>query len=203
MPFKKGQYKHSEETRKKIGLGNLGKVYSKEIRNKISKALTGRRLSEEHKKKISKALKGRTISKEIREKMSKAQRGHKHTEESKRKMSIAQKGLHAGKNHPNWKGGRNKDKEGYIIVWTKDGLIKEHRLVMEKYIGRKLYPWEVVHHKGTKYPIGDIRNRSDNRIGNLELYPNNKEHNYQLHKIYIENQRLKKEIERLNYKWQV
>lgn len=47
-------------------------------------------------------------------------------------------------------------------------LMKEHRYVMEQYLGRKLHPGEVVHHID-----GDKRN---NDINNLMLFPNHKEH---------------------------
>jgi hypothetical protein len=73
--------------------------------------------------------------------------------------------------HPLWKGGRLKGKNGYVIVLTPEGhppgsigngrYCFEHRLVMEKHIGRYLLPGEMVHHKnGIK---------SDNRPENLEL----------------------------------
>lgn len=74
-----------------------------------------------------------------------------------------------GKNHPLWKGGRRKTKSGYIYSYapdhphsTKAGYVFEHRLVMEKQLGRPLFDHEEVHHKNGV--------RDDNRLENLELW---------------------------------
>jgi len=76
---------------------------------------------------------------------------------------------HKGKRSYNWKGGRIKDRLGYIQVWAPKhpnakfgkGYVHEHRYVMSKHLGRSLESWEYVHHRnGIK---------DDNRIKNLEL----------------------------------
>ena len=78
--------------------------------------------------------------------------------------------------------------DGYVGIWhrsvepefqsmaTKQGYILEHRLVMARSLGRCLESWEVVHHKGTKYPIGSLEDKADNRDENLELLPSQAAH---------------------------
>lgn len=78
---------------------------------------------------------------------------------------IARRGSAAGY----WKGGRYKDRaSGYVWVYnpehpfcTKKGYTLEHRMAMEKFIGRHLRPNEIIHHKN--------KIKDDNRIDNLEI----------------------------------
>lgn len=75
---------------------------------------------------------------------------------------------HKGKRSMHWKGGKIKDRFGYILIWMPEhpnakiaGYIHEHRLVMSEHLGRPLENYEFVHHKN------GIKN--DNRLSNLEL----------------------------------
>ncbi len=91
--------------------------------------------------------------------------GTKQSKESNRKRSEALKGSKCYA----WKGGRTKHHTGYIMIYCPDHpnaingkYVREHRLVMEKHLGRYLTRKEVVHHIN-----GSI---TDNRIENLELF---------------------------------
>ena len=78
---------------------------------------------------------------------------------------------HRGKRSSAWKGGRIRDKAGYILLWKPEhpnaaigksrAYVYEHRYVMSEHLQRPLTKREFVHHKnGIK---------DDNRLENLEL----------------------------------
>lgn len=78
-----------------------------------------------------------------------------------------------GDRHHAWKGGRHVGEYIYLPApdhphknWS--GHVLEHRLVMEKHLGRYLLPTEVVHHKD--------KNKHNNAIENLEVFSTNAEH---------------------------
>jgi hypothetical protein len=93
-----------------------------------------------------------------------------------------------GKNSSGWKGGRIYER-GYRLVVANDhpnGILKgsgkkyirEHRLIIEKYIGRYLTKDEHVHHIN-----GDIQ---DNRIENLQLMTASEHNSYHMKKSWSE-----------------
>lgn len=88
--------------------------------------------------------------------------------------SVKGRGSPLAKNHF-WKGGRCLDDDGYVLVKspdhpnrTADGYVREHRLVMEKFLGRYLDPREVVHHRDS--------DQANNSPGNLQLFASNADH---------------------------
>jgi len=73
-----------------------------------------------------------------------------------------------GKNASGWKGGKVKHIGGYIAIRKNKTYILEHRLIVEKYLGRSLKSVEQIHH------INGIK--TDNRLKNLYLFNSISEH---------------------------
>lgn len=83
-----------------------------------------------------------------------------------------------GAKHASWKGGRYIDAQGYVLVNVRSGhnngksgwdsYRKEHYLVMEEHLGRKLRSGEVIHHID-----GD---KTNNRPNNLWLAQDQSKH---------------------------
>lgn len=96
-----------------------------------------------------------------------------------------------GKNHWNWKGGKQIDSNGYVLILDRGhpnvlrcGYVAEHIKVMTEHLGRPLVGDEIVHHVNG--------NKQDNRLEKLEL-----RHRYE-HLEYHRKLALKrKEMERL------
>lgn len=88
----------------------------------------------------------------------------------RKNISKAKKG-----NRNSFKGGRNYNGAGYILIHMPThpfsnncGYVREHRLVLEKYLGQYLKPKEVSHHLN--------RIKDDNRVENLLLFASQSAH---------------------------
>lgn len=93
----------------------------------------------------------------------------------KHHFQMRRRGPKSGPAHKGWKGGRSIDKSGYVLIYLPDhrqansnGYVREHRVVMEKKLGRPLLRTEVVHHRDD--------NRQNNDPDNLQLYETNGQH---------------------------
>lgn len=80
--------------------------------------------------------------------------------EEQREIARALGKSRFGETNPNYKGGHI-DQYGYKIIYVDRIKIKEHRYVMEQFLGRKLSRDEEVHHIN-----GD---KLDNRVDNLSV----------------------------------
>lgn len=124
----------------------------------------GFRHSDESIQKMADANKGKHFSPATEFK-----KGHKLSAETRKRMSISR----TGAGNPRWNGGKA-NAEGYTQVRAHGhphadhrGYVREHRIVIEKQIGRYLKPSETVHH---------LKGKSDNNPRNLILFANHSAH---------------------------
>jgi hypothetical protein len=146
------EYKPIKTVAEELGV-SVGHVYNSlkrygiQTRDRLDYPFTQKQI--EHARKIGLAKKGTVMSAEQRKKLSAAKKG-----------KIRK---------PSKYGGYTKVRtDGYISVFVPDhpncnaeGLVMEHRLVMEYHIGRYLTKDEAVHHIN--------HDRRDNRLENLQL----------------------------------
>lgn len=136
--------------------------------------------------------------------------GKRHTKASRKKMADAATGKFLRENSSQWKGGRYKDRNGYLHVMievlpeplrpfarkmVKGKYVLEHRAVAAMTLGRPLARTEIVHHRnGIK---------DDNRPRNLEVTDrrdHSKDHRKverELVRIRAENKRLRAQVRAL------
>ena len=153
-------FKHSEESKLKMGIAWKGQHHTIETIEKLRKVNLGKNNPQY----------GKSPSKKTRKKLSKANRGYKHTEEALKKMRAANK----REKNPAWRGGKANFRR-YIIIHSPNhpyknfyGYVYEHRLIVESKIGRYLKSKEVVHHIN--------RIRDDNRPENLMAFKSDRAH---------------------------
>src|SRR3990167_8817691 len=152
-------YKMSEKTKKKISDANKGKNNGKKYPFKKRPNMKGR----------IPWNKGKKLHYDVWSK------GKKFSEEHRMKISQSGIGKLSGNKNPAWRGGIIKHYLGYIYIYKPihqfsdhHGYIFEHRLVVEKYLGRYLKPEETVHH------VNEIKD--DNRPENIIVFSSKSAH---------------------------
>lgn len=96
---------------------------------------------------------------------SEALTGRVFSEDHKRKIRERTKEvLVPGSTHPAWKGGRQINNYGYVLLRIDGKYVLEHRHVMQQHLGYTLNPWDEVNH------INGVK--TDNSLENLEVIPN-------------------------------
>ena len=109
----------------------------------------------------------------IRKKMSKTLTGRRYSLNLTKEQIEKRKQNNLREKNPNWKNGIMHGSDGYILIINPysnktNDYIRRARFIMQEHLGRKLTSEEVVHH------VNEIK--TDDRIENLILFKNDKEH---------------------------
>lgn len=110
--------------------------------------------------------------------------GRTHSKKSKSKMRNTRLNMNISlENNPSWKGGRRLNDSGYVMIYLPNHprankhskYVREHRVIVEGYLGRLLKETEDVHH------VDGIK--TNNIINNLMVFKTKSSHiNYELGK---------------------
>jgi len=139
MRGRKKGFKHSKETRAKIGKANKNNKLSEEHKEALRVAHTGKKHSKKTKEKMSKSAMGKNT-------WAKGCKKGTPSEETRMKLSLVQR----GKNAPNWKGG----------VTKKNRLIRmgiKYRLWREKVFKRDNWTCQECGKRGGKLEAHHIK----------------------------------------------
>lgn len=177
--MKQKTYERTLEIKEKMRQATLRYNRKIEFSGKLH-PMQGRRHSPETKQKLKEAME-RRLQKLKDEGKPHPLKGRIVPADQRLKMSIAKKRFFTGPKHPQWKGGRKKDKTtGYIRIHSPyhpycapNNYVLEHRLIIEKHLKRFLKPHEIAHHIN--------RIPDDNRLENLMVFINHSVHS-SLHK---------------------
>jgi hypothetical protein len=143
-----------------------GYKFSEKHKGNISQALSGRKLSAEHKRHLSEYRLGKEPWNKGLTKEDSRVLKNVSGDSRKTQFKSGPRPETKGKGNANWKGGKFIS-NGYVYIMVpehplaRNGYMQEHRLVMEKHLGRYLQPKEIVHHVN--------HNTMDNRIENLMI----------------------------------
>lgn len=113
----------SEETKRKIGLGNLGKTVTDDVKLKISQSMMGKTMSEESKSRLSQSRMGKSIS--------------SHSEEANKRKSEMMKGKSRPPFSEEWRNNMSKAKAGIPRPQTKESIEKMKQTKLRKKLERE------------------------------------------------------------------
>jgi hypothetical protein len=108
--------------------------------------------------------KGFKMSENSKKQISETMKGRQHSEETKERIRASVKEYyetHTYTDHRNVAYGNKYVADGYVMVYTPDGYLPEHRIIAESTLGRRLKSNEVVHHVD--------RDTTNNRHDNLVI----------------------------------